>query len=196
MGLGQIDFHARKTQAIVVGVVALLLGIGIFGLRASPQKPSGDVTGSLGKTEENLGPSGLPIPRFVTLKSHKVNVRRGPSSEYPVAWVYQRKFYPVEITAEFETWRRIRDVDGKEGWILQQMLSGKRYAVVAAGKTPHAVMFDDTDPSATLVAKLATGVLGQTEHCDGTWCSFTTGDYEGYVAQTQLWGVYPGEVVD
>ena len=64
----------------------------------------------------------------MSLKAEKVNVRRGPSSDHPVAWVFQRKGLPVEIVAEFENWRRIRNSDGEEGWILQNMLAGKRTA--------------------------------------------------------------------
>ena len=72
-------------------------------------KAAADVTGSTEPIDKVVGPSGLPLPRFVSLKADKINVRRGPSSEHQVAWVYQRKGLPVEITAEFENWRRIRD---------------------------------------------------------------------------------------
>src|ERR1700704_6452203 len=75
--------------------------------------------------------SGLPVPRFVSLKSDKVNVRAGPTKDHDVAWVYNRAALPVEVTAEFENWRRIRDWEGAEGWVYHSLLSGKRTALVA-----------------------------------------------------------------
>src|ERR1700741_5241177 len=74
--------------------------------------------------------SGLPVPRFVSLKADRVNVRGGPDKDHDVAWIYTRIGWPVEITAEFENWRRIRDLDGTEGWVYHSMLSGKRTASV------------------------------------------------------------------
>src|SRR6478672_13751597 len=76
------------------------------------------------------GASGLPVPRFVSLKADKVNMHIGPAKTYEVKWVYQRAGLPVEITAEFENWRRIRDADGTEGWIYHSLLSGKRTGMV------------------------------------------------------------------
>lgn len=180
--------------------VAVAVGWSVFGKRndsvaiAAP----GEVTGSLGsEAQRPLGPSGLPIPRFVSLKAEKVNVRRGPSSEHPVAWVFQRKGLPVEIVAEFENWRRVRDSDGEEGWILQNMLSGKRTAVIAPWKQGQMVaLHRGPQQVAGLVAQVGAGVVAEVSGCDGTWCELTASGYEGYVEQTQLWGVYPGEKVD
>ena len=146
---------------------------------------------------EQLGPSGLPLPRFVSLKAEKVNVRRGPSSDHPVAWVFQRKGMPVEIIAESDSWRRIRDSEGEEGWILEAMLSGRRTALVAPwkkGQTTDLRAAARTD--AGDVAKLASGVQVEVKLCDGQWCEIAAGGYDGYVEQTMLWGVYPGEKLD
>ena len=78
--------------------------------------------------------TGLQVPRFVSLKSDKVNVRTGPTKDHDVAWVYNRAALPVEVTAEFENWRRIRDWEGAEGWVYHSLLSGKRTALVAPSK--------------------------------------------------------------
>jgi len=86
--------------------------------------------GSAGAVEPN-GSSGLPIPRFVSLKSDKVNVRAGPTKDHDVAWVYNRAALPVEVTAEFENWRRIRDWEGAEGWVYHSLLSGRRTGLVS-----------------------------------------------------------------
>jgi SH3-like domain-containing protein len=143
------------------------------------------------------GPSGLPIPRFVSLKAEKVNVRRGPSSDHPVAWVFQRKGLPVEIIAEFENWRRVRDSDGEEGWILQSMLAGKRTAVVAPWRGQQLTLLHSAPNKASSVyARLEAGAMGEVSNCTGKWCEITAGGYDGFVEQDMLWGVYPGETVN
>ncbi|MFN4142688.1 SH3 domain-containing protein [Aestuariivirga sp.] len=194
----------RRFGSIILSVacigVAAAVGWSVFGKRAESQaKPApGEITGSIdSEAPRSVGPSGLPIPRFVSLKAEKVNVRRGPSSDHPVAWVFQRKGLPVEIVAEFENWRRVRDSDGEEGWILQNMLSGKRTAVIAPWKQGQTVTLHNAPKDgASLVARVGAGVVGEVEGCDGQWCEVTAGGYDGYVEQTQLWGVYPGERVD
>lgn len=194
----------RRFGSIILSVacigVAAAVGWSVFGKRAESQANAapGEVTGSIaGEASRPVGPSGLPIPRFVSLKAEKVNVRRGPSSEHPVAWVFQRKGLPVEIVAEFENWRRVRDSDGEEGWILQNMLSGKRTAVVAPWKKGQAVALQASpQPGTRPVAQVGAGVVAEVEGCDGQWCELNAGGYDGYVEQSQLWGVYPGEKVD
>lgn len=194
--------------------VAALLGLSVASAATSygiaswnksrpvvPAADAGEITSSVDRappssTDKNLV-TGLPLPRFVTLKADKVNVRRGPSSEHPVAFVFQRKGLPVEITAEFENWRKIRDSDGSEGWILQSMLSGRRNGFVAQWSDSKGIMLrSEPTPRSGVEAQLQPGVLASIENCDGQWCEISTSGYDGYVAQNQLWGVYPGEVVD
>ena len=171
----------------------------IFGKRPDSQArtSAGETTATTGAAPRTLGPSGLPIPRFVSLKAEKVNVRRGPSSDHAVAWVFQRKGLPVEIVAEFENWRRIRDSDGAEGWILQNLLSGRRTAVVAPWRDGQTLpMYDRPNPAGGMLAKVTSGVIGNVEQCTGEWCEVTAGGFDGWLEQSQLWGVYPGEPVD
>ncbi len=156
----------------------------------------GEVTGSLSRIDQR-GPSGLPLPRFVSLKSGKVNVRKGPSSDHDVAWVFQRKGMPVEITAEFENWRRIRDSEGAEGWILQQMLSGKRSGIVMSyGGAGDLILRNSPRDDGGVLATVQKGVTAEVKNCNGQWCRIVAGGYDGYVVQDRVWGVYPGEVVD
>ena len=141
--------------------------------------------------------SGLPIPRYVSLKSDHVNVRAGPTKDNDVAWTYTRSGLPVEITAEFENWRRIRDSEGEEGWVYQSMLSGKRMALVAPWRKQEAVpMYQGPDTSAGLVALVKAGVVATLEDCTGDWCRLSAAGYEGWIAQTMIWGAYPGEQVE
>ena len=132
----QLLRFVRSRRGLVLSGLCVTAVIAIFAAmsmrtEATAEISQGDVTASLSAPPEQIGPSGLPLPRFVSIKAGKVNVRKGPSSDHDVAWVFQRKGMPVEITLEFENWRKIRDSDGGEGWILQSMLSGKRNALVA-----------------------------------------------------------------
>lgn len=141
--------------------------------------------------------SGLPLPRFVSLKASQVNVRRGPSRTHAVEWVFLKAGLPVEVVAEFENWRRIRDAEGEEGWVHHQLLSGRRTALVAPWSqgTPVPLRRDDSD-SAVINAYLEPGVLINLRECDGNWCEADMDQAEGFIPQDQLWGVYPGENVE
>ena len=111
------------------------------------------------------------MPRFVSVKADRVNVRGGPDKDHDVSWVYTRVGWPVEITAEFENWRRIRDSDGAEGWVYHSMLSGKRTAAVQLkAKSDLAPLHAKPDAHSGGTARLQSGVLGSVKHCTGTWC--------------------------
>ncbi|MEP9351469.1 SH3 domain-containing protein [Xanthobacter sp. KR7-225] len=143
------------------------------------------------------GTSGLPVPRFVSLKADTVNVRNGPNKDHDVAWVFHRAGLPVEVTAEFETWRRIRDADGAEGWVYHSMLSLRRTALVAPWQKGDPVPLRDApNAEARVVAKLEPGVLGVVKSCDGKFCRIAGESFDGYVAQSLLFGVYPNEKMD
>jgi SH3-like domain-containing protein len=138
--------------------------------------------------------SALPLPRFVSLKSDRVNLHEGPSKDHRTLWVFERAGLPVEITAEFETWRKIRDSEGSEGWVLHSLLSGRRTAIVAPWKKEPLLL--TASDHVTGLAKLAPGVIGTLRKCDGTWCRIAGQGFDGYMQQENLWGVYPGEKVE
>jgi SH3-like domain-containing protein len=142
--------------------------------------------------------SGLPLPRFASLKSDHVNVRGGPDKDHEVAWIYTRPALPVEITAEFENWRRIRDRDGSEGWVYHTLLSGKRTAYVARPKAQPdlAPLYESADPTSPLRAMLEPGVLGTIKRCNGQWCRLAGNSFDGWIEQRRLWGVYPNEKIE
>src|SRR4051812_21353413 len=148
--------------------------------------------------EMSAGPkSGLPVPRFVSLKPDRVNVRGGPTRDHDVTWVYTRAGLPVEITAESENWRRIRDWEGAEGWVYHSMLTGRRTALVKA-KEKDALVPLQAKPNASseVMAKLQSGVLSTVKSCTGTWCRIFGTGFDGWVAQERLRGVYPSEKVE
>jgi len=143
--------------------------------------------------------SGLRLPRFVSLKSDKVNVRGGPTKDHDVAWVYTRTGLPVEIVAEYENWRRIRDWEGAEGWVYHSLLSGKRTGlVVAKTKTTEdpISIHANPDANAAVTTRLQPGVLSVVKRCTGEWCRVSGNGYDGWIQQDRLWGVYPKEQVD
>lgn len=141
--------------------------------------------------------SGLPLPRFVSLKSDRVNLREGPSKDHRTTWIYERAGLPIEITAEFGTWRKIRDSEGTEGWVEHTLLSGRRTAIVAPWKKNEifSLLSRPQENSAPL-AHLQAGVIAAIRSCDGKWCEISGEDFDGYIEQILLWGVYPNEKID
>ena len=138
--------------------------------------------------------AGLPIPRFVSLRTNPINLRTGPGVRYPVDWVYVRRHLPVEVIGEFDTWRRIRDHDGSEGWVHQSMLSGKRTAVVTGGPQ---VLKRSGEDTAAVVATLEAGVIVNVQRCPATapFCRVEVDGVQGWLKRETLWGIYPGETV-
>ncbi len=142
--------------------------------------------------------SNLPIPRFVSLKSDKVNVRKGPNTDQAIVWVFARAGLPVEVIAESENWRRVRDSEGADGWVFHSLLSGRRTVLISPwSKNQEGVpLYAKKSQGGQTVAMLAPNVLGNVLSCDGEWCEVAVDDYSGFVEQAKLWGVYRGEKVE
>lgn len=143
------------------------------------------------------GPSGYPLPRFVSLKSDRVNVRLGPSREHDIAWTFVKSGLPVEIVQEFDNWRRIRDWEGKEGWVFHSLLSGRRTALVTPWeKSNRTPLRQRSKSDAIIVAELDPFVLATVTECSGGWCKVQGEGFEGWLDQTRLFGVYPDELFE
>lgn len=137
------------------------------------------------------GGTDLPIPRFVSLGSGLVNLRRGPGKDYAVDWVLKKRGLPVEVVAEYEQWRRLRIEDGTEGWVHQSLLSGKRTALVAM---PETALLDKADPAAPIIAILRKGVVLNLDDCrDQVFCKVEVRSHKGHVPRAALYGLYPSE---
>lgn len=145
-----------------------------------------------------VGPvTQLPLPRFASLKTDRVNLREGPSKDHATKWVYQRAGLPVEITAEFEIWRRVRDSEGVEGWVLHSLLSGRRTALVTPTKKGEvSKLFVRPSEGSDLAATLQSGVIVNIRKCDGSWCLVDGDGFKGYIQQIKLWGAYPNEKIE
>ena len=169
--------------------------IGILALMAALVTSAAYAAGDLGVGAA----SGLPVPRFVSLKPDRVTVRGGPNRDHEIAFVFTRSGLPVEITAESDNWRRIRDWEGAEGWVLHSLLSGRRTVLISAS----AKAVDDlvplrasSDSKSAVTARLQAGVLAAVKHCGDHWCRITGQGFDGWIEEERLWGVYPGEKVE
>lgn len=148
-------------------------------------------------TERKAGTvTGLPLPRFVSLKADEVNSRVGPGGDYAIAWVFRRAGLPVEILAEFENWRQVRDSEGQTGWVASSLVSGRRSAVVAPWvKERTLFQLTSTRGGTTMVAQMEPGAIVDISECDGEACEVYAGKQKGWVPQKSLWGAYPGETI-
>lgn len=139
------------------------------------------------------GASGQPIPRFVALGANEVNMRAGPDRKYPVEWVYRRRGMPVEVLQEYGIWRRIRDVEGVQGWVNGHLLSGERGAIVVGQTRLLRVRPEDSAPG---VWRVEPGVVARIVLCEGLWCQLNIGGKSGWIRREEFWGSYPDENFD
>lgn len=137
--------------------------------------------------------SGLPVPRFVTLKSDEVNMRVGPGKEYPLAWVYQRRGLPLKVIAEFDVWRKVEDPDGATGWIHGPLLSLKRNAMLQQRVTK---IHRKAEEKSEVIAVGERGVILELQLCADGWCRLSNDQLRGWVKRTEIWGLLEGEKLD
>ncbi len=184
-------FRVKLVKHIIIlpmVFAAMLLAGAVFTTPAQTQTSTGSVS---------VGPSGLPVPRFVSLKSNRVNVRGGPNQNHSISWIFLRQGLPVEIIAEFENWRQIRDSDGQEGWVFHSLLSARRTVLVAPWSDEEFLpLRSDPGDEGELVANLGPGVLGNLDRCRDSWCKISIRQYDGWIAQDLLFGTYPNEVTN
>lgn len=141
-----------------------------------------------------LGPSGNPLPRFVSIRGDKANMRTGPGLQYPIEWTYTRRTLPMEIIDEHGRWRKVRDHDGTTGWMLVSLLtSSKRFAMVR-GRTRQ--LFLDKDLSSPVLVTAEPGVIGELVQCESIWCQMRVSDRKAWIERRHLWGVYSDETID
>ena len=169
-------FKIMKKQFLILTVTGLFL--------------SGSVTQTPLYAEQKGLSTGFEIPRFVSLRSNKVNLRTGPGKRYPINWVLVYQNMPIEVIGEFQVWRNIRDWQGSTGWVHQSLLSGKRWVIVRK----HQILLH-THPraNAPVVAKISKKNLGRLKNCQGAWCRIVFSRFDGWTKRSAIWGVYPNE---
>ncbi|CUW49693.1 hypothetical protein B3286c1_0863 [Brucella vulpis] len=185
---------SQRFMIAIFGSLAFLLFLVPLG---APQIHTTHAAAPAGTT---IGASGRPVPRFASLKPARVNLRVGPGRDYAVSWLFMKAGLPVEIVQEYDNWRRIRDADGTEGWVYQSLLSGKRTAITAPwlknDKGTMITMRREAAETAGVNAEVEPGVVGTVRECTGQWCRLDMSGVRGWIKQSELWGVYPGEVFD
>lgn len=170
-------------------IAAQMIAVGLAGgmLVAGALAPGAAAAASEG--------SGLPLPRFVSLRAGEVNMRAGPGLQYPVEWVYRKKGLPFEIVAEHHHWRKVRDIDGDVGWIHKSLLTGRRTAVVVGEAR---VIRGKPGVQSAPVARAEPRVVGRVLACPGAGgpCRVDFGEVTGWIDRGALWGVYPDESIE
>lgn len=132
-------------------------------------------------------------PYLGSIAARQARMRMGPARSYPASWLYQRADLPVRVLATFKEWRKVEDPDGTTGWILANLVSDRRTAIVR-GAQPVA-MLERPVPGARLLWRAAPGVVGRLSQCGSGWCRFDVKGQAGYVETGALWGVAPGETL-
>jgi SH3-like domain-containing protein len=177
---------APPPAAAAAGVAAGAAGAAAAAPAPAPPEPPAPSTGQV---------TGLPLPRFAALRSNEVNLRAGPDTRFPVEWTYQRRDLPVMIVGEHQLWRRVRDMDGVEGWVHQATLAGRRTFLVQGEARTVRARPDDAAPA---VAVLRPGVVGRIRSCEAAaeWCEVQVAEHRGWLRRAGLWGLAPDEAVD
>lgn len=139
----------------------------------------------------DMAESGLPIPRFVSLRYEEVNLRTGPGTRYPISWVYKRKGLPMEVVEEFGHWRKLRDIHNDEGWVHKSQLSGSRTAIFKDDTTLYRYPEKDAPP----MLKVQKNVIGELMECDVNWCRIQVESYKAWTLKSHIWGIYEREVL-
>ena len=167
------EIHLSKIPLLATFI--LIIFIPFFGFSQEIQK--GQVT-------------NLPIPRFVSLKAKEANARRGPSLSHRIDWIYKRQNMPLEIYAEYENWRRVRDFEGLGGWVHYTLLSGIRYVLI---KNELLEMRLLPSLESQVVAKVPQYNIATLDKCNKNWCRIIDDGYKGWVQKSGIWGVYANE---
>lgn len=132
--------------------------------------------------------------RFVAMRADKVNARSGPNIRYPIEWIYQQQHYPVEIIAEYEHWRKIRDYDGTVTWVRKNLLINTRYALITEPGENN--IYDKDSLNSAITARVENGVVAKIKRCNQTFCLLEfENDIEGWMPRTTLYGIKKGEII-
>ena len=129
--------------------------------------------------------TGLPLPRFVSIKSNKVNARRGPNATYQIDWVYTRAGVPLKVTAEYENWRKVEDFEGEGGWVHSRLLSGKRFVIVLDSEI---LLKRKPNKNSPILAVIKKGVIARLISNVGVWSEIAVEGYSGWVRDESIWG--------
>ena len=127
----------------------------------------------------------VELPYWASISVDEARMRKGPSPDVPVIWEYRRKDLPVKVVARHETWRKIEDPDGTQGWMAARLLSRTRTAIVTGEVRP---MREDASLSAAIAYRAEPGVVGRITDCKNGWCLFDVKGRKGWIQTDHIWG--------
>lgn len=183
------DLKKQGLYGISASIFGMILCVGLLmAMTVAPMRTAGAQ-----ETKLVVQGSGLPVPRFVTLKSDTVNMRVGPGREYPLSWVYKKKNLPVKVIAEFDVWRKIIDHEGTTGWVHSQLVTLKRYALIQSRLTK---LYRKADFDSPVVAVADKGVIVELQICEAQWCRIATQDLRAFVRREDIWGILENETLN
>lgn len=130
-------------------------------------------------------------PYWASIAAGKALMRTGPGKNYPATWLYQRSDLPIKVLEVYPSWRRVQDPDGATGWMLVNLLSDTRTALVT-GAEPRP-MHREPDASSRIAYRAQPGVVGRISKCEGGWCLLDVGGRRGYIRTAHFWGADPDE---
>ena len=176
----------------IAGWAAVLAAVLL--IMAAGTGPAAALGPAAAATELRRGPeTGLPMPRYVSLKTSEGRARRGPARTHRIDWLFTRRDMPLRVTAEFEHWRRVEDHEGQGGWMHHTLLSGVRTVLVMRDMVP---MRTQPQPGAPELAYLQAGVVARILRCETDWCRLGVDGHRGWVERDALWGLDPHEFLD
>ncbi|MBU0799517.1 MAG: hypothetical protein KKA05_00800 [Alphaproteobacteria bacterium] len=165
-------------------IIVILMAVLLFSLGTVPQAGAQDAVPSFRDT-------ALKLPRWAALQGEKTYVRAGPGLKYPIKWIFKKQGLPVEIVQEFDSWRKIRDYEGGEGWVHQSLLTGARMVMVKSDMLVP--MRDGASGDERMIARLEPQVVAAIDRCTPAWCRVETNGFRGWVQRNFLWGIYEDE---
>ena len=147
----------------------LLIALGLVGLGVAEAQPP------------------RATPYWASIASGRAMMRTGPGRNYPATWLYVRADLPIQVVEVYQNWRKIRDADGTTGWMMVQLLSDTRTALVR-GDEPRAI-HEDSDERSPVRFRAEPGVVGRISRCADGWCRFDVRGRAGYIRVDHIWGV-------
>ena len=122
---------------------------------------------------------------LLSIKKNEVNLRQGPSYEYPIKFVYQKKYLPLKVLDKSENWRKVRDLENNSGWIHISQLSKKKTAICIKN---NSMLYKKPTIFSKPIAKLEVGRLVLIKKCKVEWCKITSDNFHGWIYKNTLWG--------
>jgi SH3-like domain-containing protein len=126
------------------------------------------------------------VPYWAAIRAEQVNMRKGPSLNYPIDWVYRRPGLPVKVVRVMQGWRLIQDPDGTQGWVAGRLLTLERGAIVVGAEI--APIREEPDDQSELMWSAEPGVVGRLGDCREGWCEIDVEGRAGWIAQERIWG--------